>query len=88
MALCGGSLDDAFLQLVATAKRHNVDAMTLAATIVALAEDPTGSECDRDAVYAATDAWEPLVTNRIARARSAAEVECPVSLLARDGEAR
>lgn len=81
VALCGCSLDDAFLELIAAAKNHNVDAMTLAATIVALAEDPSGYECDEAAVRAATIAWEPLVRRRIEA--SGRDSDAPASLLER-----
>lgn len=81
VALCGCSLDDAFLELIAAAKNHNVDAMTLAATIVALAEDPSGYECDEAAVRAATIAWEPLVRGRIVA--SGSDSDDPASLLER-----
>lgn len=61
VALCGfDDLDDAFLGLVAAAKRHNVAPLALAAAVVALAEDPDDLDCDPDAALAAGATWAML----------------------------
>jgi hypothetical protein len=55
------SLDEAFMEIVTTAKRHNVAPLGLADALVAIAEnDPTQSS-DDDAIAAARRAWGALL---------------------------
>ena len=61
VALCHFSLDDAFFDIVQTAKRHGVAPLELADALVAVAENDVTRGFD-DAVIAAVDrAWGTLL---------------------------
>ncbi len=61
VALRHCSLDEAFADIVQTAKRHSVAPLELADALVAIAENDLNRDFD-DAVIAAVDeAWGPLL---------------------------
>jgi hypothetical protein len=67
VALRQCSLDEAFIDIVHTAKRHNVPVMGLADALVATAENDVTQDFD-DAVIAVVDrAWGTLLERRGSR---------------------
>ena len=61
VALRGCRLDDAFSDIVQTAKRHNVAPMELADALVAIAENDVTRELDDRVVAAVDQAWGTLL---------------------------
>jgi hypothetical protein len=53
-------LDHAFVEIMQTAKRHGVNAVSLADALVAIAEDRRGSELDDAAAAVALSTWGHL----------------------------
>ncbi|GFG72845.1 hypothetical protein [Mycobacterium botniense] len=53
-------LDEAFVEIMHTAKRHNVDAVNLAHALVTLAEDQHGRDIDDAAAAVALSTWGQL----------------------------
>ena len=62
IALRGCTLNDAFVEIVQTAKAHNVSTMSLADALVALAQDQASPDGQDAAVGAARAAWAHLLT--------------------------
>ncbi|WP_262491033.1 ANTAR domain-containing protein [Mycobacterium simiae] len=62
VALRHCSLDEAFVDIVETAKRHNVAPMELADALVAIAENNGTHHLDDAVVSAADRAWGELVS--------------------------
>ncbi|GAA2790793.1 ANTAR domain-containing protein [Mycolicibacterium pallens] len=54
-------LNDAFRDLMTTARRHNVNPLTLADALVALAENHGVNALDTDVVAIARHTWGPLL---------------------------
>ncbi|MDI3314878.1 MAG: ANTAR domain-containing protein [Mycobacterium sp.] len=65
-------LDEAFVDIMQTAKRHNVNAVELAGALVSIAESQHGKNLDDPAVAAALTAWGHLF-GASARDRAPAE---------------
>ena len=61
IALQGCSLNEAFVEIVQTAKAHNVSTLSLADALVALAQDQGSRDGDDAAFAAACAAWGHLV---------------------------
>jgi hypothetical protein len=61
IALRGCSLNEAFVEIVQTAKAHNVSTLSLADALVALAQDQVSQDGDDAAFVAARAAWGHLV---------------------------
>jgi hypothetical protein len=61
IALRGCSLNEAFVEIVQTAKAHNVSTLSLADALVALAQDQGSQDGDDAAFVAARAAWGHLV---------------------------
>jgi ANTAR domain len=61
IALRGCSLNQAFVEIVQTAKAHNVSTLSLADALVALAQDQAPQDGDDAALVAARAAWGHLV---------------------------
>lgn len=61
VALCGGTLDEAFVSLVQTAKGHNVAPLSLADALVAVAQGHPGKDVDATAVRIVRETWGPLL---------------------------
>jgi hypothetical protein len=72
IALRGCSLNQAFVEIVQTAKAHNVSTLSLADALVALAQDQTSQDGDDAALVAARAAWGHL----LARARPSGGARC------------
>lgn len=60
---CG--LYEAFVDIIMTAKRHNVAPMSLAAALVAIAANDVTDRLDPDVLAAAKAAWGPLLSSGI-----------------------
>ena len=60
IALRGCSLNHAFVEIVQTAKTHNVSTFSLADALVALAQSQSSPDGDDAALVAARDAWGHL----------------------------
>ena len=60
IALRGCSLNQAFVEIVRTAKAHNVSTLSLADALVALAQDQTPQDREGAAFVAARAAWGTL----------------------------
>jgi hypothetical protein len=65
-------LDEAFVDIMQTAKRHNVNAVDLAHALVAIAEDQHGKNLDDAAAAVALSTWGDLFGTNL-RDRAAAE---------------
>jgi hypothetical protein len=61
IALRGCTLNEAFVEIVQTAKAHNVSAMSLADALVALAQGQASPDGQDAAVGAACGAWAHLL---------------------------
>ena len=61
IALRGCTLNQAFVEIVQTAKAHNVSTLSLADALVALAQNQTPQDGDDAAFVAARAAWGHLV---------------------------
>ena len=61
IALRGCTLNQAFVEIVQTAKAHNVSTLSLADALVALAQDQASQDGDDAAFVAARAAWGHLV---------------------------
>jgi hypothetical protein len=61
IALRGCSLNQAFVEIVGTAKAHNVSTFSLADALVAIAQTRTYPDVDDAAIVAARAAWGPLI---------------------------
>ena len=61
LALRGCTLNQAFVEIVQTAKAHNVSTLSLADALVALSQDQTSQYRDDSAFVAARAAWGPLL---------------------------
>ncbi len=61
IALRGCTLNQAFVEIVQTAKAHNVSTLSLADALVALAQNQTSQDGDDAAFVAARAAWGHLV---------------------------
>jgi hypothetical protein len=70
VALRGCSLNQAFVEIVQTAKAHNVSTLSLADALVALAQDQASGDGDDAAFVAARAAWGHLF-GRIRQSRGA-----------------
>lgn len=70
IALRGCSLNRAFVEIVQTAKAHNVSPMSLADALVALAQNQGSQDVEDAALVAARDTWGSLF-DRNAPSRSA-----------------
>jgi hypothetical protein len=57
IALRGCSLNQAFIEIVQTAKAHNVSTLSLADALVAIAQTPTSRDVDDAAFVAARATW-------------------------------
>jgi hypothetical protein len=66
VALRRCSLDEAFIDIVETAKRHNVAPLGLADALVAIAENDLTRYLDDDVIAAADRAWGALLSRRSA----------------------
>jgi len=64
IALRGYRLNDAFIDIMRTAKRHNVNPVSLADALVAISENQPTRDLDRTAVTTARDAWGSLLGAR------------------------
>ena len=60
IALRGCTLNQAFVEIVQTAKAHNVSTLSLADALVALAQDQASQDGDDAALVAARAAWGHL----------------------------
>src|SRR6185436_6134240 len=60
IALRGCSLNEAFVEIVQTAKAHNVSTLSLADALVALAQNQASQDGDDAALVAARAAWGHL----------------------------
>jgi hypothetical protein len=60
IALRGCTLNQAFVEIVQTAKAHNVSTLSLADALVALAQNQTSQDGDDAAFVAARAAWGHL----------------------------
>lgn len=61
IALRGCSLNQAFVEIVQTAKAHNVSTLSLADALVALAQNQASQDGDDAALVAAREAWGHLL---------------------------
>jgi len=61
IALRGCSLNQAFIEIVQTAKAHNVSTFSLADALVAIAQTRRSCDVDDAASVAARAAWGPLL---------------------------
>jgi hypothetical protein len=61
IALQGCSLNKAFVEIVQTAKAHNVSTLSLADALVALAQNQASPDADDGALVAARAAWGHLL---------------------------
>lgn len=61
IALRGCSLNEAFVEIVQTAKAHNVSTVSLADALVALAQNQASRDGDDAALVAAGAAWGHLL---------------------------
>jgi hypothetical protein len=59
------SLDDAFAEIIQTAKRHNVAPIELAEALVSIAEGRRNGGVVTEAMAAATEAWAALLERHI-----------------------
>jgi hypothetical protein len=86
VALRRCSLDEAFIDIVQTAKRHNVAPLGLADALVAIAENDVSRYLDDDTMAAADHAWGALLSRPSADA--APGVHLPGSVAStQDGKA-
>lgn len=72
IALRGYRLNDAFIDLMRTAKRHNVNPVSLADALVAISQNQPTHDLDRTAVATAHNAWGSLLEPVRRRPRSTA----------------
>src|SRR6187551_2800704 len=70
IALRGCSLNQAFVEIVQTAKAHNVSTLSLADALVALAQNQASQDGDDAALIAARAAWGHLL-DRVRPSRGA-----------------
>ena len=70
IALRGCSLNRAFVEIVQTAKAHNVSTLSLADALVALAQNQASQDGDDAALVAARAAWAHLL-DRVRPSRGA-----------------
>lgn len=61
LALRGCTLNQAFVEIVQTAKSHNVSTLSLADALVAMAQNPSCHDTDDAAFVAAHAAWGDLI---------------------------
>ncbi|OAN39882.1 hypothetical protein [Mycolicibacterium iranicum] len=66
------SLDDAFLDIIGTARRHNVAPLRLATALVSRVQGDPDQESDEAVTIAIDEAWGPLLTNSTQRAAAEA----------------
>lgn len=71
IALRSCSLDQAFVDIVDTAKRHNVSPFSLADALVGIAQGQPASASDDRAVTTAREAWGHLIDARERSGRTA-----------------
>ena len=81
IALRGCSLNEAFVEIVQTAKAHNVSTLSLADALVALAQNHASQDGDDAALVAAGAAWGHLLD----RARPAATCSLGATMTALPG---
>lgn len=62
VALSHCSLDDAFLDIIGTARRHNVAPLRLATALVSRVQGDPGQETDEALRFAIDEAWGALLT--------------------------
>lgn len=62
VALAHCSLDDAFLDIIGTARRHNVAPLRLATALVSRVQGDPGQETDEALRFAIDEAWGALLT--------------------------
>jgi hypothetical protein len=70
IALLGCSLNEAFVEIVQTAKTHNVSTLSLADALVALGQNQASQDGDDAALVAARVAWGHLL-DRVRPSRGA-----------------
>ena len=70
IAVRGCTLNQAFVEIVQTAKAHNVSTLSLADALVALAQNQASQEGDDAALVAASAAWGHLL-DRVRPSRGA-----------------
>ncbi|WP_102145506.1 ANTAR domain-containing protein [Mycobacterium hubeiense] len=61
IALRGCTLNQAFIEIVNTAKKHNVAPVNLADALVAIVQKQSTADLDADAVRAAQETWGALL---------------------------
>lgn len=64
ITLRGYRLNDAFIDIMHTAKHHDVEAVSLADALVAIAQNQPTADLDRTAVTTARHAWGHLLRAR------------------------
>jgi hypothetical protein len=77
VALRRCSLDEAFIDIVQTAQRHNVPPLGLADALVAIAENDVARYSDDDTIAAADRAWGALLDRPSANANAMSGVQLP-----------